>query len=518
MIEISKLSGEFEKLGIELITGKDNIESKVSYITILELPEKNYNFKPQGLVLSTFQSFKSLNDICEQISWLKKLGILAIGFHKAHYKEVPEAVIKHCKELKMPLFSIPVNIPYHKILDIFNQLENEQLNLKSYEIYKLNDKILESVFMGKDSGYIINLIGNYIKENIILLDPYMKVKAVWKDPAHSQEYMDYLTSRLTSKYKEKLLQSRFLKRDLQLAIADKNITLNVTPITSNISKKSFIGYLIFSKEILTNLYNDEVIKMGIKAISMMGSKRSTSKNHLKLKDIKKFETLIENESNNLKENDFYIPVSKISYCIRVQFLNDEVLNESFNTISTVFMEKSSNVLTWIYNDTQIAYLEEQEDVNEFLEVLSMYNAQAIGLSSKLENISLDDISKMNTQARTAMLSAKDNGELMASWNDIGIEKVAYNIEGLPLLKSLDNELLQPIIEYDRKKDGDLLKTLNSSLTHFFNIKAIAEELFIHPNTVRYRLGQIKELLNMDINESSNFALLVLALKLYEKNK
>ena len=125
---------------------------------------------------------------------------------------------------------------------------------------------------------------------------------------------------------------------------------------------------------------------------------------------------------------------------------------------------------------------------------------------------------MNTQARTAMLSAKDNGKLMASWNDIGIEKVAYNIEGLPLLKSLDNELLQPIIEYDRKKDGDLLKTLNSSLTHFFNIKAIAEELFIHPNTVRYRLGQIKELLNMDINESSNFALLVLALKLYEKNK
>lgn len=257
--------------------------------------------------------------------------------------------------------------------------------------------------------------------------------------------------------------------------------------------------------------------MGIKAISMMGSKRSISENHLKLKDIKKFEALIENESNNLKENDFYIPVSKISYCIRVQFLNDEVLNESVNTISTVFMEKSSNVLTWIYNDTQIAYLEEQDDVNEFLEVLSMYNAQAIGLSSKLENISLDDISKMNTQARIAMLSAKDNGKLMASWNDIGIEKVAYNIEELPLLKSLDNELLLPIIEYDLKKDGDLLKTLNSCLTHFFNVKAIAEELFIHPNTVRYRLGQINELLNMDINKSSNFALLVLAVKLYEKN-
>lgn len=40
MVEISKLSGEFEKLGIELITGKDNRESKVSYITFLELYDR----------------------------------------------------------------------------------------------------------------------------------------------------------------------------------------------------------------------------------------------------------------------------------------------------------------------------------------------------------------------------------------------------------------------------------------------------------------------------------------------
>lgn len=514
MVEISKLSGEFEKLEIELIAGQENIEHKVNYITILELPEKNHNFKSQGLVLSTFQSFKSLKDINEQISWLKKLGILGVGFHKAHYKEVPKSVIEHCKELNMPLFSIPVNTPYYKILDIFNQLENEQLNLKSYEIYKLNDKIMESVFMEKDSGYIINLIGNYIKENIILLDSYMKVKAVWKDPAYSQDYMDYLTSGLTSTYKEKLLQTRFFKRDTQLITDDKTVTLNITPITS---KKVFIGYLIFNQEILMNFYNDEVIKMGIKAISMMGSKKTINENHLRLKDIKKFEILIENERNNLKENDFYIPISKISYCIRVQFLNNEDLKESFNTSSTIFMEKRANVLTWIYNDTQIAYLEEENDVNEFLEVLSMYKAQSIGLSTKIENTSLNDISRMNIQARTAMLSAQDNGELLASWHDIGIEKVAYNIEELPLLKSLDNELLLPLIEYDRKKDGDLLKTLNSCLTHFFNVKAISEELFIHPNTARYRLGQINELLNMDINKSSNFALLVLAVKLYEKN-
>lgn len=517
MIKISKLCEEFKKLGIELITGKDKAETKIDYITILELPEKNNNFKENGLVLSTFQAFKNVDNINEQINWIKELGILGIGFHQAHYKQVPDGVKQYCEKINMPLFSIPVNIPYHKILDTFNQLENEQLNLKNYEVYKMNDKILESVFLEKDPGYIVNLIGNYIKENIILLDPYMKVKAVWKEATYSQNYMDKLTSEITSVHKEKLLQTRFFKKEVQLTINDENNIKNTLNIIPMVSKKIFIGYIIINEKSLDNFYNEEIIRMGIRAIIMSANKQPSGNNHLKLRDIKKFEMLISNESNNLKENDFYIPVTKVSYCLRVLFNNKEILEETFNSLNTIFMEKNSNVLIWIYDETLIGYLENDEELNEFIEILKMHSFQSIGLSSKFKRTSLNDISKMNTQAKTAMLAAEENGEQLSKWDNIGIEKIVYNISELTLFKSLDDEILSPIIEYDRKKDGELMETLKSCLSNFFNIKAISEELFIHPNTVRYRLSQINKLLSIDINKSSNFALVVLAIKVHEKS-
>lgn len=518
MMTLSRLCKEFKKIEIKLIEDIAEADMRIDYITILELPEKNYNFKKNGLVLSTFQAFKNIDSINEQITWLKTLGILGIGFHKAHYKEVPKEVIQHCKKLSMPLFSIPINVPYHKILDIFNQLENEQLNLKSYEIYKMNEKILESVFLEKDPGYIINLIGNYIKENIILLDSHMKVKSIWKEPVYSQSYMDRLTSEITSIHKEELLKTRFFKRETQLTVnseSNKELVINIIPV---VSKKSFLGYLIINKTATENFYSDEVIRMGIRAISMSSYKQSSGNNHLRLRDIKKFEILINNESNSLKENDFYIPISKLSYCMRVSFEDKRILEEAFNSVNTVFMEKNSNVLTWIYNRTLIAYLENDEELNELIEILEMYSYQSIGLSAEHVETSLDEISKMNMQARTAMLSSKKDGIQLSKWNNIGIEKLVYNIDELSLFKYLDEEILLPIIEYDKKKDGNLINTLKSALSHFFNIKAIAEEMFVHPNTVRYRLSQINGLLNIDINQSSNYALVVLALKMYEKNK
>src|SRR5699024_666120 len=100
----------------------------------------------------------------------------------------------------------------------------------------------------------------------------------------------------------------------------------------------------------------------------------------------------------------------------------------------------------------------------------------------------------------------------------GVERVVYNIENSPLLRTLDIEVLEPILEYDKKRDGELLDTLKQALEQLLNVQAIADNLYIHPNTVRYRINKINELLGINIMKSSNYALLVIAIKLYEMNE
>ncbi|MDV7104729.1 sugar diacid recognition domain-containing protein [Vibrio sp. TH_r3] len=60
------------------------------------------------------------------------------------------------------------------------------------------------------------------------------------------------------------------------------------------------------------------------------------------------------------------------------------------------------------------------------------------------------------------------------------------------------------------KSGQLVKTLQALFTHQGNLKACAESLFIHRNTLRYRLNKIEKITNTSPHEFSGLVELYLA--------
>lgn len=57
-----------------------------------------------------------------------------------------------------------------------------------------------------------------------------------------------------------------------------------------------------------------------------------------------------------------------------------------------------------------------------------------------------------------------------------------------------------LIQNDKEKQTDLLRTLEVYLANNGKGKQTANELFIHPNTLNYRIKQIQELTNIDFND------------------
>jgi purine catabolism regulator len=516
MITVDKILSKLSKLGIELIAGENHRQNEIGYITILELPEKTDRFKKKGLTLSTFQSFKDTEQMNKHIAWLKNVGIVGIGFHVAHYKEVPEEVVQHANKIELPLFRIPEDVPYYKILDIFNQCENDNLNLKTHEIYKINDRIMEAIAADKEYGYIINLMGNYIKQNLILLNNYLRVSAVWKNPTHSQEEMDYITNSITSIYKEKLLQTRFFKRETEITMPlanNKNMNLTIIPMQS---KDKFLGYLIVDSKIMNDFYNKEVVKIGLRAMSLQSSPAQNSRDYNKIKDIQKFISLINNTVKNISKDDFYVSIENFHWCIRTKFASEAHLKAANNSFNELLLEKNSNSLSWIFENTLIAFIEDDIDFSKFKEVLTLYPDKSVGISHCFPNASLSDIKVMNQQALTALKYSTRQKKEVSNWDELGIDRVAENIADTALFHNLDQELLGDLIEYDARKNGQLMVTLECCLKHFFNFKAVGEELFIHPNTVKYRLEQIKKYMKTDIHDYLNYALLITAFSIYHQ--
>jgi purine catabolism regulator len=74
-----------------------------------------------------------------------------------------------------------------------------------------------------------------------------------------------------------------------------------------------------------------------------------------------------------------------------------------------------------------------------------------------------------------------------------------------------SSVLQPLVDYDASHNGTLIETLRAHLVANRVALRSAEALFIHRNTLRYRLQQIESLLGVDIESTEAISNLWLAL-------
>ena len=80
-----------------------------------------------------------------------------------------------------------------------------------------------------------------------------------------------------------------------------------------------------------------------------------------------------------------------------------------------------------------------------------------------------------------------------------------------LLTALRRQYLAPLAALPESTRDRLLETLKSWLMNMGNRKAVADELHVHPQTVRYRLAQLRELYGSALDDPGTRAALLLAL-------
>lgn len=115
------------------------------------------------------------------------------------------------------------------------------------------------------------------------------------------------------------------------------------------------------------------------------------------------------------------------------------------------------------------------------------------------------------RARAAVSMATQFQLPIVSFEEMGIYQILFSIEDKQILSEMYHSLLQPIIEYDQKHHGELEKTLFYYL--FYNESQIemAKNLYLHRNTINYRMLKIKELLGCQLDTFEEKMLYMLAM-------
>ncbi|AFQ43448.1 PucR family transcriptional regulator [Desulfosporosinus meridiei] len=114
--------------------------------------------------------------------------------------------------------------------------------------------------------------------------------------------------------------------------------------------------------------------------------------------------------------------------------------------------------------------------------------------------------------------ALELGKLMDSrlrtpfFDKLGVTKILYNHDRQELAE-LYKETLGDLERYDLVQKTDLLKTLETFLANRCDLKETAKVSYVHPNTLRYRLKKIEEILAINLDDFDTKLDLMVAFKI-----
>lgn len=137
----------------------------------------------------------------------------------------------------------------------------------------------------------------------------------------------------------------------------------------------------------------------------------------------------------------------------------------------------------------------------------------------------EDIYKLPIALKEA-LDANKNADILKSesniylYKNLGINRIVISNENSEEMLKFYKDVISPIIQYDEKQNNNLYVTLVCFIETKGDYKKTSKKLYTHENTVRYRISQIRQILNKqdDIIEFYELISMALRIEKHLKNK
>ena len=136
--------------------------------------------------------------------------------------------------------------------------------------------------------------------------------------------------------------------------------------------------------------------------------------------------------------------------------------------------------------------------SELVKLAKRENA-SIGISWPFKRIM--DFKRYFNQAVVSIKLAQRFGKTneIFDYSDFHYYDLLYNYTGKIPLEYYCHPALQLVREYDRESRTELYRTLHTYLEHERNLRTTAEEMFIHRNTLLYRINRIIQLTGLNLD-------------------
>lgn len=177
---------------------------------------------------------------------------------------------------------------------------------------------------------------------------------------------------------------------------------------------------------------------------------------------------------------------------------NESNNSDFINLANIFLEILSN-----------------EEVIEYMENFAEMSLLKVGVSRIMSAHIYLHYQYIQTQIALSLGMEKWPDRLVYTFNDVSFDYLLEQAtKEMPPSMVVHEKLLQ-LIESDRTKNTEYIKTLSMYFNNQFNALQTAEKLFIHRSTLMYRLDKIKKILGCNFTDPDEVLYIMLSLHLLD---
>ncbi|WP_322802423.1 helix-turn-helix domain-containing protein [Thermoflexus sp.] len=112
-----------------------------------------------------------------------------------------------------------------------------------------------------------------------------------------------------------------------------------------------------------------------------------------------------------------------------------------------------------------------------------------------------------------MVEALLGGDRTLAYSRLDVYRILYPLRESEVLEEFYEQTLGPLERYDQEHHAELIPTLEAFFACDGNLQRTAERLFLHRNSLAYRLRRIQEITGMDLRRWEDCFRLQLALKI-----
>ncbi|MEK3914655.1 PucR family transcriptional regulator [Paenibacillus sp. FSL H7-0331] len=526
----------------KVVAGEKGLNKTIDYITVMEVPDVIRWLKGNDLLLTSLYPIKDDEEAIGQlVQQLHAVGSSALAIKTERYvKQIPAAIIEAGNQLDFPIIEIDDEVSY---LDIMTPLMERSLNqpdLGKEQLEKSFQWITELAMGGKGIPALVEAV-QQMTENIITVGSEMPNLEGISSGSH--------VAPLTRSQKNEL---KIAKRSIRMERMLNHLKTPciVTPLLLNDelygdvtcwqTKREFVerDFLVLDRTIL--LMALEFLKVITKADVEQNFKDDLLTEVLLGNITDKAEVINKGRMFNwdLAKDYQVFAITFTSSSSHTTLIENEALwfqerkrkmlrkvNDIFRFNAILTIRKEHIIVLYHCDGTGAPEYPQQQRPNKS-STMDLAESAYRQLSQEFEELQftigigrfyqgLEGIHEGYKEAVKAIQLGKpiSGATGCVHYEDLGIYRVLGQVSDWKEMEELYSETIGKLVEYDWSNNATLADTLREYFASNCSLSESAEKLFVHVNTMKYRLQKIEQLTGCNVHDAEKRLLLHMGLKI-----